>query len=145
MNGPVTTDTYKGGAISHPKEAAKGGWSPYVDNGGTVLAVCGEDYCDSGGDTGMSVDDSLNSGTEPKLAHLRSRSVLASAGMQADALGLQKNLIARIVMYEHQTGEEMSTPAIAQMLSTTLYYKRFFPFYTFNVLGGMDADGRGCV
>jgi len=36
-----------------------------------------------------------------------SRAVLASSGMQADALTLQKNLKARMVWYEHQTGKEM--------------------------------------
>ena len=45
-------------------------------------------------------------------------------------------------MYEHEHNSTMSTSAIAAMLSTILYYKRFFPYYVHNVIGGIDDEGK---
>ncbi|XP_067057819.1 proteasome subunit beta type-1-B-like isoform X2 [Acropora muricata] len=71
--------------------------------------------------------------------------VLGCAGFHGDCLTLTKVITARLQMYEHEHGSKMSCPAIAQMLSTELYYRRFFPYYTYNILAGLDSEGKGCV
>lgn len=48
-------------------------------------------------------------------------------------------------MYKYQHGKDMQVSSIAQLASTVLYGRRFFPYYTFNILGGLDANGVGAV
>ena len=65
--------------------------------------------------------------------------------MLADQITLHKVLLTKIKMYEADMHKTPSIEALAQMLSTTLYYKRFFPYYTFNLLAGVDSEGKGAV
>lgn len=71
--------------------------------------------------------------------------VIASAGCQVDMKALQKLLQARNVMFQHNHGKPMSCKAAAQLLSNTLYYKRFFPYYTFNLCAGLDEEGESAA
>merc|ERR1712146_63086 len=71
--------------------------------------------------------------------------VLGCAGYHGDVLTLIKRIKQRMTLYKHEHGKEMSTPAAAQMLATMLYGKRFFPYYTYNIIGGIDSEGKGCV
>lgn len=120
-------------------------FNPYENNGGTCVAVAGADYCVVAADTRLSVGYSILSRDHSKIAQLADKCVLASSGFQGDIKALQKALAAKELIYEHNNNKKMSCPAMAQLLSNTLYYKRFFPYYTFNVLAGLDTQGKGCV
>lgn len=48
-------------------------------------------------------------------------------------------------MYKDQHQKNMTTPAVAQMLSILMYNRRFFPYYVSNVLAGLDSDGKGVI
>ncbi|CAL9765678.1 unnamed protein product [Musa acuminata subsp. burmannicoides] len=117
----------------------------YENNGGTCVAIAGMDYCVIAADTRLSVGYSIYTRDYSKICKLADKCVMASSGFQGDLKALQKNLAARHLIYQHQHNKQMSCPAMAQLLSNTLYYKRFFPYYTFNILGGLDSDGKGCV
>ena len=48
-------------------------------------------------------------------------------------------------MYEHEHHKSMTSDAIAAMISTMLYYRRFFPYYVYNIVGGLDEEGETSV
>jgi 20S proteasome alpha/beta subunit len=45
-------------------------------------------------------------------------------------------------MYLHEHNKDMSSTAVAAMLSTILYYRRFFPYYVYNIVAGIDDEGN---
>lgn len=127
---------------SVPKQAY---FSPYAMNGGTVVAIAGDDFSVIASDTRLSEGFSIHSRETPKSYELTSTTVLGSCGFHGDVLTLTRTIEARLKMYEHEHHHKMSTTAIAAMLSTMLYYKRFFPYYTYNIVAGLDDQGKGCV
>lgn len=109
------------------------------------MGIEGEDYVVLSADTRLSSGYSIHTRNSSKVTQLTDKCVISSCGMKSDAITLHKNLKIRITMYEHKHRRQPSVCAIAQMLSTMLYYKRFFPYYTFNVLAGLDSEGKGAV
>ena len=51
----------------------------------------------------------------------------------------------RLEWYRYTNGRSMPLHAIARMISTILYSKRFFPYYSYVLLGGLDEQGQGAV
>ena len=96
-------------------------------------------------DTRMSNGFNILSRSQSKTTKLTSKTILTSAGMVADVDTLHKNLLTRIKTYVMENRREPTTESIAQFLSNSLYGRRFMPFYAFNLLCGLDANGEGCV
>jgi 20S proteasome subunit beta 6 len=124
----------------------------------TTLAVAGSDFAVAIADDRVSKGYSICTRKGCKITKLyvffvsessfylrTDQCVILTSGMLADQITLHKVLLTKIKLYEADMHKSPSIEAIAQMLSTTLYYKRFFPYYTFNLLAGVDSNGKGAV
>eukprot|EP01147_Barroeca_monosierra_P004547 gene4547-8569_t len=120
-------------------------FNPYSSNGGTIVGIAGEDYSLLASDTRLSEGYSIHSRDSSKLYKLSDKTVLGSAGFHGDVLTLVKRIGLRMQDYKYRHNKTMSTPGMAQMLATMLYAKRFFPYYTYNIVAGLDSQGKGCV
>lgn len=108
----------------------------------TVLAIAGEDFCIVASDTRLSEGYAIHSRDSPKCYKLTERTVIGCSGFHGDCLTLTKIIEARLKMYKHSNNKTMTTGAIAAMLSTILYSRRFFPYYVYNIIGGLDEEGK---
>lgn len=71
------------------------------------------------------------------------KTYVAAAGCHADVDGLYSQLKYMTTMYKFDNGVEMSSEAAAQLVSNTLYQKRFFPYYALPIVAGIAKDSLG--
>jgi len=120
-------------------------FSPYTDNGGSIVAIGGKGYVIIASDTRLSAGYSILTRDQPKLFQLTDKTVLGSTGCWCDILTFTRVLESRLKMYKYEHNRTMNTPATSQLLANMLYSRRFFPYYISNVLAGLDHDGEGIV
>ncbi|EMD44406.1 proteasome beta subunit, putative [Entamoeba histolytica KU27] len=124
------------------REAKNNQWSPYEDNCGTCVVIKGEDFVVIASDTRMSRDYMILTRNDSKIYPLTSKCVFTGSGMRADIKELTDQIKAHIKNYKYENGKEMSTESVAQVLSNTLYSHRFFPYYSFSLLAGINSKGK---
>jgi len=120
-------------------------FSPYTDNGGSLVAIGGQGFAIIASDTRLVSGYSILTRDQPKLHTLTKEAVLGASGCWCDVLSLTRLIQARMKLYKHQHQKEMTASALAQMLSTMLYGRRFFPYYVSNVIAGLNEQGNGVV
>lgn len=120
-------------------------FSPYTDNGGTVVAIAGKDFAVIASETRLSSGYQIYTRDQPKMFELTDKTVLGITGCWCDALTFAKVIGTRVKNYYYEHNQKISTDACAQLISTMLYYKRFFPYYVSNILAGLDEEGKGIV
>jgi 20S proteasome subunit beta 6 len=123
-----------------PHQAAR--FSPYEFNGGTALGIAGDDFAVVAADTRLSEGYGILSRSVSKARLLTPRCVVATGGCWTDVATLHRVLAQTCDAYKSKHECDVATPGVAQMLGNTLYGRRFFPYYAFNVVAGLDADGK---
>ena len=80
-----------------------------------------------------------------KIHKLNENTYILSSGMFADYQNFWKMLDSRLSWYRMNHGTELSSTAIASLVSRMLYEKRFFPCYAFNLVTGFDDEGNPAI
>ena len=61
------------------------------------------------------------------------------------ALAVYYTVLLLPQMFTYLHNKEMDTESVAAMLATILYYRRFFPYYVYNIVAGLDTQGEPFV
>tara|TARA_B110000285_G_C14954044_1_gene528264 strand:+ start:370 stop:924 length:555 start_codon:yes stop_codon:yes gene_type:complete len=93
----------------------------------------------------MSEGYSIKSQDYSRTTKLTEKCVITSSGMVADIDALHKDMITKVKIYERLHKKQPDTESMAQLLSHTLYGRRFMPYYAFNLLCGLSRAGEGVV
>ncbi|GAW81374.1 proteasome subunit beta type-1 [Plasmodium gonderi] len=120
-------------------------WYPYIDNGGTVIGLTGKDYVILAADTRLSLSYSIYTRYCPKISKLTDKCIIGSSGMQSDIKTLHSLLKKKIELFILEHGHSPDIHVIARLLCVILYSRRFFPYYTFNLLAGISEDNKGVL
>lgn len=111
----------------------------------SIVAIAGDDFAVIGADTRLSAGYNIFSREHSKLSSLTSKVVLASCGNWCDSDTLTSFLKTRVQQYaDIHENREISLNAVAQLMSTMMYGRRFFPYYVSNILAGI-YEGKGYV
>lgn len=77
-----------------------------------------------------------------KVHVLSDNIILNTCGFYGDVLQLKRVLNARLHKFRFDYRQDMTVDLCAELLARTLYYKRFFPYYTGAILSGIDEFGE---
>jgi 20S proteasome subunit beta 6 len=111
----------------------------------SIVAIAGDNFAVIGADTRLSAGYNIFTREHSKLRTLTTKAVLASCGNWADSDTLTSFLETRVKQYEDaHENREISLNALAQLMSTMMYSRRFFPYYVSNILAGI-YEGKGYV
>lgn len=119
--------------------------NPYELNGGTVMALAGGDFVLLAGDTRLSSKNHVLSREQTKLFKMTPTAVVGSSGCWCDVIALTSLLEMHVQMYEMEHRKIISIESLANLISMTMYDRRFFPYFTSTILAGLDSNGKGVV
>jgi 20S proteasome subunit beta 6 len=122
-----------------------GNFNAYQNNGGTVISISGNNFCIIASDTRFSTGFSIPTRFQTRVIKISKKIILATSGMLADIRTFQRQIKNNMSQFKNSNKGIISINNCAYYLSSALYSRRFFPYYTFNILSGLDDTDKGSV
>jgi len=108
-------------------------------------AIAGKDFALIASDTRITTGYTILSREYSRTTQLTKTCAITSGGMVADIDALHKDLTLKVKVYVRLHRREPDIESLARLLGNTLYGRRFFPYYAFNLLTGLTREGEGVV
>lgn len=144
-SGDIFTSLSSENTQTESKTESKNEFNPYVDNGGSLIAIAGLNYSIIACDTRLSEGYYIRSRNVSRIYDLDGTTLLCGCGCFSDLIGLTKELQFQTKEHLRLSKSRLTASGIAYLLSSTLYSRRTFPFYSFCCIGGLDKQGHGCT
>ncbi|KAF8502477.1 20S proteasome subunit beta 3 [Gautieria morchelliformis] len=111
-------------------------------NGGSVVAMVGKNCVAIASDLRLG-NQALNVATFDKIFPVTDRIYIGLSGLATDVSTLRERFRFRVNMYTIKEEREIEPATFAHLVSSTLYEKRFGPFFIEPVIAGISSPSRG--
>ena len=118
-----------------------GEFEPYKDNSGTVVGIAGHDFCLLAADSRLSEQYLIHSRNYSRILTVGNNLMFAGTGCLADLLELQQDMRLIERAYAWRSDTKLTAETASFRLSSLLYSRRRFPFYSFTGLAGLNKHG----
>eukprot|EP00803_Ostreobium_quekettii_P008065 evm.model.scf_392.5 EVM.evm.TU.scf_392.5 scf_392:20604-21218(-) len=111
-------------------------------NGGAVVAMTGKECVAIGSDLRLGAQLMTVATDYKKVYKIHDHLYVGIAGLGTDAQTLHRLLKFKHNLYKLEEERDIHPTTFARFLSSTLYERRFGPYYVSPVIAGLEPDGK---
>lgn len=110
-------------------------------NGAAIIAMKGKDCVAIAADRRFGVQALTLATDFKKIFPITTKTYIGLAGLATDVQTMSEKLRFKVNMYKLREEKEIDTKTFAHLVSSTLYEKRFGPYFTAPVIAGLEKNG----
>lgn len=111
-------------------------------NGGCVVAMAGKECVAIASDRRLGVQLTTVAMDATRIFPMHDKLYLGLTGLMTDVMTLDQIFRFRLEMYEMRENRKIKPRTFASLVSSTLYAKRFGPYFSEPVIAGLDKDNK---
>eukprot|EP00180_Rhodochaete_pulchella_P001771 Plantae.Rhodophyta-Rhodochaete_pulchella.ctg2654.p2 GENE.Plantae.Rhodophyta-Rhodochaete_pulchella.ctg2654~~Plantae.Rhodophyta-Rhodochaete_pulchella.ctg2654.p2 ORF type:complete len:205 (-),score=28.11 Plantae.Rhodophyta-Rhodochaete_pulchella.ctg2654:377-991(-) len=111
-------------------------------NGGCVLAGAGKECVAIAADRRLGIQQTTIATDMTRVYTMHPRLLLGLTGLATDMITLSNMFKMKLNLYKMREGRDIKPRTFANMVASTLYEKRFGPYFSEPVIAGLDENNK---